>query len=148
MDATSILDAVSSLIPNIITSVNAFVGQQTAFQRAGLGEVASNDLSSLQSNTGDFADALISIAPSASQAAASSAKACIDGAFSSAVAGSTATNCGGSAQATTPPSSSGSSASPTTISGGQAAATTTPASSASTDSAASTSTNAAAPTNV
>ncbi|KAH7377585.1 hydrophobic surface binding protein A-domain-containing protein [Cadophora sp. MPI-SDFR-AT-0126] len=142
-DATSILNAVNSLIPDIISAINAFVGEQAAFQKAGLGEVASNDLSSLQSSTGEFANALISIAPTASQAAASSVKICIDGAFSSVVAGSTATSCGGAAQSTTPPNSSESSPNPTTISDGQAAATLPARSSA--NSPTSTSTNSAVP---
>ncbi|KAG4442210.1 hypothetical protein IFR05_002320 [Cadophora sp. M221] len=142
-DTTSILYAINSLIPDIISSVNAFVGQQAAFQKAGLGEVASKDLSSLQTDTTDFADALISIAPSPSLAAASSAKSCIDAVFSSAVAGSTATSCGDATQATTAPAGSSgtsSSSSPTTTSGVLAATTT----SASAGSSSPTSTNAAA----
>ncbi|KAH6723785.1 hydrophobic surface binding protein A-domain-containing protein [Leptodontidium sp. 2 PMI_412] len=145
-DTTSILDAINSLIPEIISSVNAFVGQQAAFEKAGLGDIASKDLNSLQTDTTDFAAALISIAPSPSLAAASSAKSCIDAAFSSAVAGSTATSCGGAAQATTAPAGSSgtsSSSSPTTTSG-VLAATTTSARSGSTSP---TSTNAAATQN-
>ncbi|KAH7305666.1 hydrophobic surface binding protein A-domain-containing protein [Rhexocercosporidium sp. MPI-PUGE-AT-0058] len=142
-DATSVLDAVNSLIPDIIRSVNAFVSKQAGFQKAGLGQIASKDLSSLQSDTSEFADALISIAPSSSVAAASSVKSCIDAAFSSAVAGSTATSCGGVGKATTAPPgplSSGSSITPTTTSAGSASTVT----SANSDFTSPTSSNAAA----
>lgn len=113
-DSNTILGSINSLIPNVIAALNSFVSKRDSFSDIGLADVATQTINDLQTDTTDFANALVAVAAPEAQAAATSARACITDAFSSAVAGSTATSCGGSSTPTT--TSSGSS--PTTTSSG------------------------------
>jgi hypothetical protein len=93
-DTDSVLSAVNSLIPEIMTAVNLFVSKQPLFSSAGIGGVASTDIVALSSDTNALASALVAIAPTSAMASAASATSCINAAFASAKAGSTASSCG------------------------------------------------------
>jgi hypothetical protein len=80
-DADSVLTAVKSLIPNIVAALNAVLSKSSAFESTGVSSVVSGDITSLSSETDQFAAALVAIAPEDTQAAASAAVACLDAAF-------------------------------------------------------------------
>lgn len=109
-DGNTVLQAVNSLLPNVIDSLNVFVGKAPMFQSAGLGQVASSDILMLQTGSNNFANALVSVAPTGISAQATAARDCIQAAFSSAIAGSSASSCKMSA-ATAVPAAGGSSGS-------------------------------------
>ncbi|KAK0123663.1 hypothetical protein ONS95_008675 [Cadophora gregata] len=128
-EAQSILAAVKSLIPNIVTSLNAVVSKDAAFTSAGVQFVVAGNLASLRTESSDFAAALIAGSPEGAKAGGNAAASCIDAAFEAAIATKTAD--GSCASSVTFVGGSGSTSAPASQSSTQSAsATNAPSSSA------------------
>ncbi|KAF8586006.1 hypothetical protein K439DRAFT_1659918 [Ramaria rubella] len=88
-DATTILNAVEAIQPTIIEALHTFITKKTLFENlplAGATNLIRSDLSTLNTNTSAFEDALVAKAPKDLQANATAIKTAIDAAFSAAIA--------------------------------------------------------------
>lgn len=85
-DGQAILNQVNAIVPTIQDSLKQIAAKEPALKSAGVASIAKSDLSTLATDSDNFANALIAAAPADLKAQGQSIKSTIDSAFATAEA--------------------------------------------------------------